>query len=100
MLLGLDFDLQVKNEQVCPQLRGGGEASLSVPSPAFPSFPGFYLASSKVLFKEHLSHIASNLVKIYCLLKSRSLKIQSQGIMAEQTRKEGFGLVNMWSTGQ
>ena len=28
MLLGLDFDLQIKNEQVCPQLRGGGEASL------------------------------------------------------------------------
>lgn len=71
MLLGLDFDLQIKNEQVCPQLRGGGEASLPGLSLDFLSFPGFYPASSKVLFKEHLSHIASSLVKIFCLLKCR-----------------------------
>ena len=87
MLLGMGFDLQIKNEQVCPQLRGGGEASLPVPSLDFLSFPGFDPASSKVLFKEHLSHIASSLVKIFCLQKSRLLKLQSQGMMAEQTRK-------------
>lgn len=82
-LLVPDLDLQLKNEQVCPHLRGGAKASLHHSLQILQGFLGFIQPPLKKL---PYCWLAISLVKSLCLLKTRSFPLQSQGVTAEANR--------------